>query len=278
MIPGEARLLDDVGERVRSEEARRLQSEEEEHCQEDHQRQPAEQQFPERGAGHAASPAARKAVRMMASWSNRGAGERADDLAPAHHQDAIAHRHRLLDLGGDQQDAATVGGEPVDHRVDLQLGGDVDAARRLVEDDDRRAGHQPLGDDDLLLVAARQALDRRLGDRSGLDAQRCGHLAGAGGEAGVVDDAERRPAEPRQRGERDVAVDRHVHHQAFLAAVLGEEGHARGDGAARGHGGDRRAADDELAAVEGIEAEEDPGELGAARTHQAEEADDLARR
>ena len=41
-------------------------------------------------------------------------------------------------------------------RVDLVLGADVDAARRLVEDQHLGVGEQPLGQHHLLLVAARQ--------------------------------------------------------------------------------------------------------------------------
>ena len=63
-------------------------------------------------------------------------------------------------LGGDEEHAAAVAGEPVDDRIDLVFGADVDAARRLVHDEDRRRRHQPFGDHDLLLVAAGQALGR----------------------------------------------------------------------------------------------------------------------
>ena len=42
----------------------------------------------------------------------------------------------------------------LDQVVDLGLGADVDAARRLVEEQDPRAGHDPAADDRLLLVAA----------------------------------------------------------------------------------------------------------------------------
>ena len=58
--------------------------------------------------------------------------------------------------------------------VDLGLGADVDAARRLVEDHHLRLHRQPLGEHDLLLVAARQRADARV-DRSasGCRAPRC---------------------------------------------------------------------------------------------------------
>ncbi len=62
------------------------------------------------------TPAAR-----IGSWSNSLARELADDLAAAHHQDAVAHGEQLLELGGDEEHAAAVGCEPVDDRVDLEL-------------------------------------------------------------------------------------------------------------------------------------------------------------
>ena len=40
---------------------------------------------------------------------------------------------------------------------------DVDAARRLIENEHLRPGRQPSGDDDFLLIAAAQPPDRRLG-------------------------------------------------------------------------------------------------------------------
>ena len=45
--------------------------------------------------------------------------------------------------------------------VDLALGTDVDAARRIVQQHDIRMDLQPLPDDDLLLVATRELMDRR---------------------------------------------------------------------------------------------------------------------
>ena len=58
-------------------------------------------------------------------------------------------------------------------RVDVGLGADVDAAGRLVHDQDARLARQPFGEQHLLLVAARQvahlAVDARRGDAQILD-------------------------------------------------------------------------------------------------------------
>ena len=48
-------------------------------------------------------------------------------------------------------------GERAQQLVDFALGADVDAARRLVEKQDVAVAHEPFGDDDLLLVAARSS-------------------------------------------------------------------------------------------------------------------------
>ena len=141
---------------------------------------------------HAAAPLtpSHMARRRMASRSKPRALELAPDLAVAHDQDAVAHADQLLDLRGDHQDAGAVGGEPVDDLVDLVLGADVDAAGRLVEDEQARAAQQPLADHHLLLVAAGQVLDQRADEVAGVDL----HVA-----AGPLD----RVAQPRaleQRG------------------------------------------------------------------------------
>ena len=58
--------------------------------------------------------------------------------------------------------------------VDLILGAHVNAAGRLVQNEDVRVVGQPAADQHLLLVAAGQGLDQRLGGR-GLDGQ-LGHV------------------------------------------------------------------------------------------------------
>ena len=61
----------------------------------------------------------------------------------------------------DDQHAAAALGEVADQRVDLRLGGDVDALRRLVEQQHADLARQPFGEDDLLLVAAGQRAGRQ---------------------------------------------------------------------------------------------------------------------
>ena len=62
-------------------------------------------------------------------------------------------------IGRDDEDAGAGVGESREDGVDLVLGGDVDAAGRLVDDEDFRIGLQPPREQRLLLVAARESRD-----------------------------------------------------------------------------------------------------------------------
>ena len=66
--------------------------------------------------------------------------------------------------------ACRCGGQPADQVVDFGLGTDVDAARRLVEQEDLGLDQEPPRQDALLLVASREAGDRRV-TAGGLDRQ-----------------------------------------------------------------------------------------------------------
>ena len=92
--------------------------------------------------------------------------EHAHDAAVIEDQHAIAAADQLVIVGAVEQDRRPGVGQLAHQRVELLLGADVDAAGRVVEQDQPRPGHQPLADHHLLLVAARQrahgvARDRR---------------------------------------------------------------------------------------------------------------------
>ena len=61
-----------------------------------------------------------------------------------------------------EQHAAAARGEITQQRVDLRFGRDVDALRRLVEQQHFDAARQPFGENDLLLIAAGQRRDFQL--------------------------------------------------------------------------------------------------------------------
>ena len=85
-----------------------------------------------------------------------GAGDLGGDAALVQDEDPVGHREDLGQVARDEDDPEAGRGELGDDPVDLDLGADVDAAGRFVEDQQARLRGQPLGQDDLLLVAARQ--------------------------------------------------------------------------------------------------------------------------
>ena len=68
----------------------------------------------------------------------------------------------LLVLGGDEENGDALGRQRVDQSVDRKLRSYVDAARRLVRDEDARAAEQPLRKQHLLLVAPGERVDPSL--------------------------------------------------------------------------------------------------------------------
>ena len=146
--------------------------------------------------------------------------------AVAQHEDAVGALDHLLELGGDHQHAEPLIGELADQRLDLGLGADVDAARRLVEDQELRVHAQPAGEQHLLLIAAGQLADLLLGARA-LDAEPRDEAVDDLALPGLVDDAGARQL--RQQRQRQVLAHRHVGDDALDLAVLGAEADAGGD-------------------------------------------------
>ncbi len=71
------------------------------------------------------------------------------------YEDAVAQAQQLVRFGRPDQDGHALGGKFADDLVDFGLGAYIDAARRVVEKQQPRPQGQPLGEDDLLLVARR---------------------------------------------------------------------------------------------------------------------------
>ena len=133
---------------------------------------------------------------------------------------------------------------------------------------------QPFGQDDLLLVAARQG-GYRVGEPAVPQPQPLGPVGGERALGAGPDEAAL--PQPGQRGERHVLLDRHVHDQALLAPVLR---HVADPGRHRGRGrplAEFRAADGHLSGVVAVDPEDGPRHLAAARAHQARQRDDLPR-
>jgi hypothetical protein len=73
--------------------------------------------------------------------------------------DAVADAEELGKIGADEEDGLSLPGELADELIDLDLAHDIDAARRLVEQEDFGPLMEETGQRDLLLVAARKAED-----------------------------------------------------------------------------------------------------------------------
>ena len=149
-----------------------------------------------------------------------------DDRSVAHDEDAMGEAEHLLELGGDEQHRHARPRRATDELVDRALGADVDAARRLVGDEQARATEEPLREQHLLLVAAREratpARPRRRPHVDAPDQRRLASLA----RAREHDPVPSRRAEVRQG---HVLVDRPAHQKALGLARLGQERDARGD-------------------------------------------------
>ena len=87
----------------------------------------------------------------------------ADLLVVLEDDDPLAEPDDLLELGGDEDDGHPAFGELGDGLLDLGLGADVDAAGRLVEDEQVGVRGEPAAEQHLLLVAAGEVLMGRSG-------------------------------------------------------------------------------------------------------------------
>src|ERR1700722_20891705 len=86
----------------------------------------------------------------------RAAWQLANDVALSHDDNAIADANDLRKVGGNHQDRPAPVSEVAHYLVDRRLGGDVYSARRLAEHKNLGIAGEPAGDNDLLLVAARE--------------------------------------------------------------------------------------------------------------------------
>src|ERR1700730_14936600 len=81
--------------------------------------------------------------------------------AARHDDNAMAKIHEFPELRRDDDHGRTLLSEPMHQAIDLGLGADIDAARRLVEDQNVRLRHHPFADDQFLLIAAGDGAHRR---------------------------------------------------------------------------------------------------------------------
>src|SRR5580704_81546 len=207
-------------------------------------------------------------------FGGRRSIEFSNDAAKASDQDAVGDGEDLRQIGGDDHDGLAFVGEAADLGVDLGNGADIDAAGRLVEDDDRGILRQRLGDHDLLLIAAGELDDARLAQQRG-DLEPLDPAARQ-----LVAHEPRYQKAPAGLGRKlahiDVVVDAHRLEVAVGLAVLGDVADAVVDRLFRHAVADRLAAQVDHAAVDKVAlqgAVDDLGDLGAPRADEAGDAD-----
>ena len=121
--------------------------------------------------------------------------------------------------------ATALSGELRNEPVDLRLGADVDAARRLVENENARIGEQPAGNQHLLLIAAGK-VEHRLFQIGRAHAKLLLLVETERLDLALLDEARAGMAATEQ-GDLHVSHDVEQQETAALLAVLGEERHAR---------------------------------------------------
>ncbi len=148
--------------------------------------------------GHAAASAAwsANAAARIAALGDRVAFELVHDRPAAHDEHAVREADDLLELGGDEDDPDALRRELGEEVVDRALGADVDAARRLVGEQDARLAEQHPREEDLLLVPARERVDRR-------PVARAAHLAALEHRARRLAARARRRTTPRTLNSRE---------------------------------------------------------------------------
>src|SRR4029077_9950238 len=75
-------------------------------------------------------------------------------VATRHDNNAMAQIHELRKFRRDDDHRRALLRKPMHQAIDLCLGADINAARRLVENENVRVRKHPFADDELLLIAA----------------------------------------------------------------------------------------------------------------------------
>src|SRR5260221_6800415 len=226
------------------------------------------------GARSAACPVIRSRASgggKEAILADRLAGELAHDRALLHDDDAVGEGEHGLGLGRDDDDADALIAQPAHDLDHVVLGADIHAARRLAQHAHLRRIGQPVGQPDLLLVAARQRAQQPL-RRGRADMQPADMLVG---DAPLERRLEQQARQPAEDADRDVLIDRLVGEQHEPAAFRheGDAGAPRRGGAAQQQ---RTTPDAQRAAIGAELAEEGARELELAASHEAVYAEHLA--
>ena len=157
--------------------------------------------------------------------------------------------------------------------MNLGLGADVDAAGRLVHDQDHRTGGEPFAEHHLLLVASGQLTDDLFG-APGPYAEPLDGVAGFFQNPGGID--EKAAHQPAEIGKRHVVGNGLRFDEALRATVLGYVSDAEIARRFRAGDVDGLSLDQDLAGRRWRDAEDRQRGLGAARSDETGEAEDFS--
>src|SRR6185312_3184826 len=208
------------------------------------------------------------------AFAGLAAGGFLRDAPRLHDQDAMAAGDQFRQVVGDNDHAEFFRRKIGNDAVDVGFRADIDADRRAVENEDAWFSGKPARQHHPLLVAARQGFHRRV-------RVRCRHLQPVQPVARLRPQA--RPVEPAKRPRKgvepadgDVAQDGLGQEQAFRQPVLRNVADPRLDGVDRAAQHKRPSVQPDRAPVDGQQAEQRLGKLGAARAEQPGNAEHFA--
>ncbi len=153
----------------------------------------------------------------------------AHDLAVEHHRDPVGERQDLVQLDGDQQDRLALIAQGDDLLVDEFDRADIDAARRLADQQQVGVALDLAGQHDFLLVAARKILGRQASGWAGARRSAPSCARDRPSDGGVVHQAAvLLVLRVVVIAEGHVFPGLEIHDQTFALAVLGHMGDAAG--------------------------------------------------
>src|SRR5277367_4385044 len=149
----------------------------------------------------------------------------ADQSEAVHDEDAVGEGDHFGHVAGDEENRGALAGDLPDEFVQVGLRLDVDADRRLVDDEDLGLRRQPFGDRNLLLISARE-IAHDLTERRRANVETRDERGDGAGLAARIDQPDG-VRQPPPDGDGDVARDRMHEDQSLLLAVLAHIAHAK---------------------------------------------------
>src|SRR5215208_1942093 len=192
---------------------------------------------------------------------HRAAEEIADDAAVTEHQNAVAEVHHLVEIEGDEEDAATLVTLGDELLVDELDRSDVEAAGRLDGKEGVWLAMQLAGDDQLLLVSSGERPGGRVrGGRANV--KRPHQPFGQCPAAGVVDPASRTEWCLLGIPQEDILGERKREHQPTVMAVLRDVRESHAAARVRTGRGDSLALQEHAPLLRPAQSREDLDQLG----------------